>query len=236
LRNQGFNCRQDAQKALDQLDQSLKYHCLSNTAIVSSAKYQGKGRPKAGDVPIATIYYIQAEIEADKLRQEQIIQTRSCYVLGTNVPESELSSPEVVAAYKNQNASIERGFRFLKDPYFFASSLFVKKPSRLMALLMVMTLGLLVYSIAQRRLRTRLEAIGEQLVNQINQSTSQPTLRWVFQILEGIHIVYIRQNEMINKVVTGLTDLKSKIIRLFSEKVQSRYWELGKNNQCSVMG
>jgi transposase len=40
---------------------------------------------------------------------------------------------------------VERGFRFLKDPPFLASSLSLKKPERLMALLMVMTGCLLVY-------------------------------------------------------------------------------------------
>ena len=48
---------------------------------------------------------------------------------------------------------VEGGFRFLKDPLFFVSSLFVKKPCRIQGLLMVMTLALLVYSVAQRRMR-----------------------------------------------------------------------------------
>ena len=40
----------------------------------------------------------------------------------------------------------ERGFRFLKDPMFLASTLFLKKAQRIMALLFVMTLCLLVYA------------------------------------------------------------------------------------------
>jgi transposase len=36
---------------------------------------------------------------------------------------------------------VERGFRFLKDPEFLAASLSRKKPERIMALLMVMTVG-----------------------------------------------------------------------------------------------
>jgi transposase len=73
-------------------------------------------------------------------------------VLGTNIGTSELSAAEVIAAYKGQS-SIEGGFRFLKDPLFFVSSWFVKKPSRSEGLLMVMTLALVVYSVAQRRMR-----------------------------------------------------------------------------------
>ena len=78
-------------------------------------------------------------------------------MLGTNIKASELSDAEVIAAYKAQT-QVEGGFRFLKDPLFFVSSLFVKKPSRIQGLLMVMTLALLVYSVAQRRLRQQLAA------------------------------------------------------------------------------
>ena len=84
-------------------------------------------------------------------------QAQACYVLGTNIDPSELGDTEVITAYKGQS-HVEGGFRFLKDPLFFVSSLFVKKPNRIEGLLMVMTLALLVYSVAQRRLRA---AIGQ---------------------------------------------------------------------------
>ena len=63
-----------------------------------------------------------------------------------------MSNLDVITGYKGQ-AQVEGGFRFLKDPLFFVSSLFVKKPCRIQGLLMVMTLALLVYSVAQRRMR-----------------------------------------------------------------------------------
>src|SRR6266705_2174774 len=92
--------------------------------------------------------------------------------------------------YKGQ-AQAEGGFRFLKDPLFFVSSLFVKTPARIQGLLMVMTLALLVYSVTQRRLRQQLARHNETVPNQINQPTGQPTLRWIFQLLEGIHRVRV---------------------------------------------
>jgi hypothetical protein len=45
----------------------------------------------------------------------------------------------------------------------------------------VMTLALFVYSVAQRRLRAQLVMHQETVPNQINQPTTAPTLRWVFQ-------------------------------------------------------
>lgn len=57
--------------------------------------------------------------------------------------------------YKEQQAC-ERGFRFLKDPLFFASRLFVEKAQRVAVLAMIMGLCLLVYSLGQRQLRQAL--------------------------------------------------------------------------------
>jgi transposase len=78
--------------------------------------------------------------------------SEACFVLGTNIEAEHLSDAEVITGYKGQ-AQAEGGCRFLKDPLFFVSSLFVKKPCCIQGLLMVMTLALLVYSVAQRRLR-----------------------------------------------------------------------------------
>ena len=102
----------------------------------------------------------------------------------TNIEAEQLSDAEVIVGYKGQ-AHAEGGFRFLKDPLFFVSSLFVKKPCRIQGLLMVMTLALLVYSVAQRRLRQALARPNDTIPHQITQPTSRPTLRWVLQVLEG---------------------------------------------------
>jgi transposase len=39
---------------------------------------------------------------------------------------------------------------FVKDPMFYAESLYLKLPKRIMALIMVMTLSLLMYALAKR--------------------------------------------------------------------------------------
>ena len=67
--------------------------------------------------------------------------------------------------------------RVLKEPQFFVSSLFLKKPSRIQGLLTIMTFALLVYSIAERRMRKALKETKQTLPNQINQPTTTPTLR-----------------------------------------------------------
>lgn len=223
LRNKSFACESDALDGMHTVGESLKYHCLTDIRITKKPCYRSKGRPKAGAMPSHFDYVVTAHLEADAEKQKQRIEEKSCYVIGTNIIEEELSAQEAIQAYKNQNAAIERGFRFLKDPYFFASSFFIKKSSRIMALLMVMTLSLLIYSIAQRKVRGVLRRSNQTLPNQINQATEKPTLRWIFQILEGISVVYIRVKNKIERTITGLDQLKAKIIGLFSENVQVIY-------------
>ena len=144
------------------------------------------------------------------------------YVIGGNTDPKELSDEEVVRAYKQQH-QVERGFRFLKDPLFFVSSLFVKSPKRIMALLMVMLLSLLVYGIAERRMRACLLEQKETLPNQIHQETPTPTLRWAFQLLAGIHCLGISTGGQTQQVIEGLTPLRKKILLLFGPAVAEIY-------------
>tara|TARA_R110001583_G_scaffold98771_1_gene243805 strand:+ start:31 stop:492 length:462 start_codon:yes stop_codon:yes gene_type:complete len=123
-------------------------------------------------------------------------------------------SREVLTHYKAQSA-VERGFRFLKDPLFFVSPLFIKKPSRIGALLMIMTLSLLVCSIAQRRMRANMKKVKATIPNQINQETATPTLRWVFQCFDGINFVQQGDDYLYEKFeLDGLKDLREKIVKL----------------------
>ncbi len=92
-----------------------------------------------------------------------------------------------------------------------------------MGLLMVMTLALLVYSIAQRRLRKSLAAQNETLPNQINQPTKTPTMRWIFQLMDGIHYVTLTINGVAQKIIQGWTDIKQKIICLMGKSIMQIY-------------
>ena len=92
-----------------------------------------------------------------------------------------------------------------------------------MGLLMIMTLSLLIYSVAQRYLRKQLDRQKETLPNQIKQPVQNPTMRWLFQLLEGIDVVYIRLNGSIQRQIMGLTPLKEKILRFLFDPVLSIY-------------
>ena len=224
LSKQEFSCKHDAEVAFKETTKSLRYHNTTISSIQEISYYSGKGRPKKSETPSTIKYTITSTIQADSQKITSVQQQKSCYVIGSNIENNQLTNEEVIAAYKRQNDSIEnKGFKFLKDSLFFVSSFFVKKPSRIMGLLFIMTLSLLVYSIAQRRLRNYLKNNNEQLPNQIKQPTESPTLRWIFQLMEGVNIVTLFLEGKRRKFVEGLTDLKQKIIKCFGYAVQKIY-------------
>jgi transposase len=222
LQARRFETPEAAQAALATLEKSWKYHQVGFSRLIEHKHYAGKGRP----MPTSPIKSIDWQMQAQaRPAQEQIAYYKAykaCFVVGTNIVPSQLSDPEVIRAYKGQ-AQAEGGFRFLKDPLFFVSSLFVKKPCRIQGLLMVMTLALLVYSVTQRRLRQHLAHHTETVPNQLHQPTERPTLRWVFQLLEGIHRVRVIVQDQVHDLIEGLNEVKIKILRLFGEKVCRLY-------------
>jgi len=223
LQAQRFVSVEEARHSLDKITKKMKYHTLDHHRLIEHLQYARKGRPTA-DTPIkAVCWQIEADIVADPQKVTQAQEKKACFVLATNeMDQKQLSDEQILSGYKSQS-SVERGFRFLKDPLFFTSSFFVKKPSRLQALLMVMTLALLIYSVTQRRLRTQLEQQKETLPDQLGKPTATPSLRWIFQLLDGIHHVTCRIQGQIHILIEGLTELKRKILCFFGETVCQLY-------------
>jgi transposase len=60
-----------------------------------------------------------------------------------------------------------------------------------MALAMIMTLALMVYSLGQRQLRRALEITQSTLPNQKGLPTARPTLRWILQCFQSVHLIFV---------------------------------------------
>ncbi len=151
----------------------------------------GAGGPAAqGERPLAVVYRLRARLEVDQEKLERARRGLGRFLLATNVLDREgLPPQEVLRRYKDQARTVERGFRFLKDPLFFAESTFLKRPERVMALGMVMALALLVYALGEWALRRRLWEAGSSLPDQKGRPTAKPTLRWVFQLFMWVRLV-----------------------------------------------
>lgn len=222
LQAQRFERHHSAQAALATLAKSWHSHPVASTELVEHKRYAGKGRPSAKAPLQGVLWQMRAAVHPDAEAIRRHTQHQGCFVLGTTIEAEALSDEEGVAAYKAQS-QVEGGLRFLKAPLCFVASLFVKKPTRIQGLLMVMTLALLVYAVAQRRLRQALARQKESLPHQINPPTQRPTLRWVFQLLEGIHRVRVIGQDQVYDLIEGLNEVQIKMLRLFGQAVCQIY-------------
>jgi transposase len=148
------------------------------------------------------------------------VDQQSCFILATNELEETLLSPSaLLSSYKDQ-AHVERGFRFLKDPKFFASSLSLKKPERIMALLMVMTVCVLVYAALEYRIRQALQQQEATFPDQKGKPTQHPTARWVFHYFAGIHLLSVSWQW---PLVVNLTEEHANLLKLLGKPYMQLY-------------
>ncbi|HEX9867477.1 MAG TPA: IS1634 family transposase, partial [Candidatus Tectomicrobia bacterium] len=181
-----------------------------------------QGRPTP-TTPIHSMdWQMQAQVQPDQAKMAYDQPHHACCVVGTTIEAAQWRDPELIQAYTGQ-AQAEGGCRLLKDPLFFVSSLLVKKPCRMQGLRLVMTFALLVYAVTPRRLRQQLARQHETVPNQINHPTQRPTLRWVFQRLEGIHRVRLTRASKVHDLIEGLGTVQANILRLFGEEVCQLY-------------
>jgi transposase len=219
LKRRSFNCQSDAREELSRLGGRLRLHRLEGVEVISEAYYARRGRPGKGESPHYH-YRITAEVVGrDEEAVDRARRTAGRFVLATNVlDEEDLPAEEVVEAYLEQGV-VQRGFRFLKDPMFFAQSVFLKSPKRVAALAMVMGLCLLVYALGERMLRQSLAEREDYIGDQKGKPTQRPTLRWVFQLFQAEHLVWMGESQQ----VVGLSAERRHILESFSPQCRRYY-------------
>ena len=199
LMRRHFHCRRDAEHALEDFQKTLSVHQLANVAIVEKKQYSRRGRPTA-DTPYSLRYNIRAELVVNQAAVASQRQRSSRFILASNVLDtSRYSNDDLLSEYKAQQ-SVERGFRFLRDPLFFTSSVFLKTPARVAALALIMALSLLVYTLGQRCLRHSLASQQATIRHQTGKPTSKPTLRWVFQMFQAVHLILLADQQHISNL------------------------------------
>lgn len=206
-----FACRPDACEALIVFQDQLEKHQLVNVTIdiVRTKRQPGEPRGTTLKTPIDG-YRIKATLECKSETEAELTRQRSRFILATNqLDNKQWPAQKLLQEYKQQQ-KVERGFRFLKDPLFFTSSVFVKKPERVEALALIMALTLLVYTLAERKIRQALEQGQQRVLDQRKRPTAKPTFRWIMQKFQGIHLVVL--NGL--KQITNLSQERQLIIRL----------------------
>ena len=210
-----FACEADAHQALARFAHDVQTTFLHDSTVYSTPHYGKRGRPGPGAQPDQIVYHIAGALASRLPDRQARVDQHSCFILATNeLDEGQLSAQAVLDGYKGQ-AQAERGCRFLKDPQFLASSLYLKKPERIMALLMVMTVCLLVYAALEYRIRTALKEQAATFPDQKGKRIQNPTARWVFHYFVGIHVLYIPGQGL---MILNLTDEHQRLLQLLGKR------------------
>lgn len=226
LGNQVFECQHDAEQAGMDAIKGLKYHTVA-WSVSPVEKHAKRGRPKQGATLVTRGFSIAGTLQEYTAAIEQIKRRKGRFILASNqMDKAMLPDTEFLSEYKNQYKT-EHGFAFIKGDTFEVASVFLKKPSRIEALMMVMTLCLMVYSFAQHYLRRALVQAQDTIPNQLGKPTDKPSMAWVFRMFHGIQVWIIPQPDGIRQLVVNLTTALRKIIGYFGPGAESIYASSG---------
>jgi transposase len=192
-----FFCRADAEAAAARAAKlSTRLHRVD--ATVAEIQAPGRGRPPKNRPRRTTAKY---EITcAVKEAEEELAKERlraGCFVLLTNIPASGPSGMDggaLLATYKGQNC-VEANFSFLKDPLV-VNDLFLKTPSRIEALGMILIIALMVWRLMERSMRVNLPTVGGKLPGWDNKKTSKPTAFMMSVLMAGVMTAVIDGKRM----------------------------------------
>lgn len=207
LSRERFACVPDAVAGAEKFIKSLKWH----NATVSTDWHDEKSQ-KPGYQLLVSI-----QRDKDKLRPDKNACGR--FILATK--DISLSAEEMLKQYKEQD-SVERGFRFLKDGEYRLNHIFLKKNKRIEALMMVLTLGLLIYSVSQKQIRDLLVKTDQFYPNQKRKPIQNPTLRWILRRIGYDRIYLLLQNGKV--IETGnVSEASMMLFKLMGKEVLAQY-------------
>src|SRR2546427_8937286 len=190
-----FACLPDAEAALAEYEgqgrrgrrpRPWRYHAVRYRSVADTRRTRRarRGRPaKMDPPPLESGYRLVVEVEALANPEADNGWT----VLATTVSAEGCADAELLQAYQDQNATVEPGFRWIKNPAAIAP-VWLEKPERIAALAMLTVLGLLVYSVIQRQVRLYLRTHDQQLPGNKG-LTATPTAAVVLALFAQVALV-----------------------------------------------
>jgi len=213
LSQQRFGCEKDARKALADWEKQQEMITTHQVKIIAHEMYAKSGRPKRAQAPIKTEYQVAANLACELEKRTQALAQKGLFILATNDCSNTLNMEKMLSLYKSQQ-SVEKGFRFLKSPDFLTSAIFLKKPERIEALLMIMTCCLMIYAALEHKIRKELKAKNEHFPDMKKKPSQRPTARWVFFCFQGVHVLTVDNSQ---QQVLNLQDRHRIILRCLGE-------------------
>lgn len=179
-----YFCADDAQVAAANLA-ALSFPLHTVRVAVTETAVRRRGRPpKQGVAPTDLRYDLNWEITVKEDKLNLLREQAGCFVLLTTVACESLDAAAVLRTYKGQYG-IESDFSFLKDPLV-VNDLFLKTPSRIDALGMILIIALMIWRLMERQMRRCLQVQAATVPGWDNKPTAKPTSFMMSTVFGGI--------------------------------------------------
>lgn len=214
----GFQCEDDARAAADRIASKAEYHRVTVTLTSEDkpVKRARPGRPRKDEVrQTTTVWRFELDFDRDDVRIAEARRRRRCFVLVSDWDTESWDDKRVLAEYRRQHI-IEghMGFRWLKGPAAVAP-VFLKTPSRIRAMGLILMLALMVRNYIQATIRAELSAREDTLLHPF---TKQPkaslTPEMAFEHFAGVLTQVVRLDEHCRRMPVRLRAPALKILDL----------------------
>ena len=159
----------------------------------------------------------------NKGKYNRLKNKKGKFILTTNeMDEKKLSDSDVFNSYRKQ-AKVERGFRFIKDPSFRIGQVFLKKPERIQALIVVMVLTLLLHNYGQWWMREKIRGQNFKFKNQLGKPSSSPSAKWIFQSFQKIVLVKYSHGKKVKEFVSNVSQENFLLLKCLGREACSIY-------------
>ncbi|PAV12709.1 transposase [Methanosarcina spelaei] len=221
LVGEDFFCEEDALKAAEKWIADFPSIVFEKVDLKTVKKREtGKRGRISKDEKLKTYYRIEGVIKVNDDFVLKEMEKMGLFILASN--DISLSPEEMLKYYKGQD-KVEKGFRFLKSDTFSVSKVYLKNKSRIEALTMIMVLCLMIYSIAEWKLRTKLEEENETVPDQKGKPTKRPTMRWIFFKFQEITELITQKKGKAKSEILNMEEIHWKILSLMGEEYENIY-------------
>ena len=217
----GFACEADARMTVERWLAKRPRYLMEEFKISGEHRRKSgkRGRPKK-DEQLELVYHVDVTIGLNStvVSREQELLGR--FILASNDTDID---PEVMLQYYKEQSTVERGFKFIKDKSFHASEVYLENENRIAALVMIMVLCLLVYSITEWQFRNILREKKVTIRDPVGKPTLKPRAKWVYFLFRRVRqIDEIVENRPVCKIL-NFNDELLEIVRLMGPNVEKYY-------------
>lgn len=186
-------------------------------------KYTHKGRHSKDEEKVTVAVKVHAQVQLDDSAIEQKIKEDTYYVICTNDLDRKWTMAELIGVYKKQSV-VERNWRCLKDKKILINAIYLELPSRINALMWVMTTALLIYTATEYLMRKKMKENNLSIPSPDHRAQlEKPSLMRLYQFMAN-SVIVLQCNRSLGTVSVHGLPMEVKLLLIAMGDEWCRYY------------